>query len=102
MKLYFYICEYNKITFSEVEVEEKPKSYKLLDRVSGFYKTSILKSEIGFNYKYSWKQFVILTERDDELAKKYFSDYFKREIGKRQKEIDEFNNAIKIVSDWDG
>lgn len=101
MKLYFYVFEDNKLTFFECEVEEKPKSYTLLGKVKGYYGTRILKSEIGLKREYSWKQIVILAKRDDELAKKYFSDYFKGEIEKRQEEIDKFNKSMKIVSEWE-
>lgn len=101
MKLYFYVFDGDEITFSECEAEEKPKSYNLLERARGYYGRRILKSEIGFKQEYSWKQIVVLAKRDDELAKKYFSDYLKREIEKKQKEIDKLNKSMKLVSEWE-
>ena len=100
MKLYFYVFEDNKIKFTECEVEEKPKSHTLLEKVCGFYGSRVLKSEIGLKCEYSWKQTVILDKRDDELAKKYLSDYVHNEIGKKQKEIEKLQKQIEIISEW--
>ncbi len=100
MKLYFYVFEDNRFKFTECEVEEKPKSYTLLESVPGVYLSRILKSEMGLRAEYSWKQIVVLDKRDDELAKKYISDYINKEIAKRQKEIEGFENQLKIVNEW--
>lgn len=100
MKLYFYVLEDNKINFTECEVEEKPKSYKLLEKVCGFYGSRVLKSEIGLKGEYTWKQIVVLDKKDDELAKKYLSDYVNNEIEKRQKDIEKFQKQIEIISEW--
>lgn len=100
MKLYFYVFESNRFEFTECEVEEKAKSYTLLEKVPGVYLSRILKSEMGLRTEYTWKQIVILDKRDDELAKKYISDYINKEIAKKQKEIEEFENQLKIVNEW--
>ena len=100
MKLYFYVFNNNKFNFTECEAEEKPKSYALLDKVPGVYLSRILKSEMGLRTEYTWKQIVILDKRDDELAKKYISDYINKEIAKRQKEIEGFENQLKILNKW--
>lgn len=100
MKLYFYVFESNGFEFTECEVEEKAKSYTLLEKVPGVYLSRILKSEIGLRIEYTWKQIVILDKRDDELAKKFISDYINKEIAKRQAEIDEFRKQLRIVSEW--
>lgn len=101
MKLYFYVFESNRFEFTECEVEEKAKSYTLLEKVPGVYLSRILKSEMGLRAEYTWKQIVILDKRDDEIAKKYISDYISKEIAKRQKEIDEFEKKLKIVNEWE-
>lgn len=95
-KLYFYVFKDNKIEFTECEVEEKPKSYTLLEKVCGFYGSRVLKSEIGLKQEYNWKQIVILDKRDDELAKKYLSDYVNNQINKIQKEIDNFQKRLRL------
>lgn len=100
MKLYFYIFEDNKIRFTECEVDEKSKSYTLKERVSGFYNSRVLKSEIGLKDEYYWKQIVILDKRDDELAKKYFCKYFNKRIAEGQKKIDKLKEKLKTVNDW--
>lgn len=100
MKLYFYIFDGDKLEFSECEVEEKAKSYTLKGRVRGFYGTRILKSEIGLKQEYNWKQTVILDKRDDDLAKKYLSDYLDEKIEEKQKEIEELQKKKQTVDDW--
>ena len=100
MKLYFYVFEDNKINFTECEVEEKPKSYTLLEKAYGFYGSRVLKSEIGLKCEYIWKQIVILDKRDDEIAKRYLSDYVNNEIEKKQKEIEKFQKQIEIITEW--
>ena len=100
MKLYFYVFESNRFEFTECEVEEKAKSYTLLEEVPGVYLSRILKSEMGLRTECTWKQIVVLEKRDDELAKKYISDYINKEIAKRQEEIEGFEKKLKIVNEW--
>lgn len=100
MKLYFYVFESNRFEFTECEVEEKAGSYTLLEEVPGVYLSRILKSEMGLRTEYAWKQIVVLDKRDDELAKKHISDCINKEIAKRQKEIEGFENQLKIVNEW--
>lgn len=100
MKLYFYVFKDNRIEFTECKVEEKPKSYNLLETVPGFYAKRILKSEIGLKVEYDWKQVVILDKRDDELAKKYISEYISNEIAKKQAGIEEFQKQLAIINEW--
>lgn len=100
MKLYFYVFESNRFEFTECEVEEKAKSYTLLEKVPGVYLSRILKSEMGLRTEYTWKQIVVLDKRDDKLAKKYISDYINKEIAKRQEEIEGFEKKLKIVNEW--
>ena len=102
MKLYFYVFEDSKIKFTECEVEEKPKSYTLLEKVQGFYNSRVLKSEMGLKCEYTWRQIVVLDKRDDELAKKFLSDYINKEIEKKQKEIDDMRNKVKAIKEWEG
>ena len=101
MKLYFYVFDGDKLTFSECEAEEKPKSYTLKEQASGFYGTRVLKSEIGLKQEYNWKQTVILDKRDDELAKMYLLGYLNKRIDEKKKEIAGFEKRLKIVSEWE-
>lgn len=100
MKLYFYVFDSNRFEFTECEVEEKAKSYTLLEKVPGVYLSRILKSEMGLRRECDWKQIVVLDKRDDGLAKKYISDYINKEIAKIQKEIEEFQKKLEIVNGW--
>ena len=100
MKLYFYVFEDSRFEFTECKVEEKPKSYTLLEKVPGVYLSRILKSEMGLRTEYTRKQIVVLNKRDDELAKKHISDYINKEIAKRQEEIEGFEKRLKIVNEW--
>ena len=101
MKLYFYVFSDGEIKFSECEVEEKPKSYKLIGIARGFYGVLVLKSEIGLKKENEWKQIVVLEKRDDELAKKYLSDYLNKEKDKMQAKIDELKEKLEYVSEWE-
>ena len=80
MKLYFYFLEkeYNKspkMNVEECKVQEKAKSYKLLGKISNYYGTRILKSEIGvLKVEFSWKMVLIIDKPDLEKAKQIFSD----------------------------
>lgn len=98
--LYFYILEGDRITFSECEAEEKQKSYILAGKLPGFYGNRILKSELGLLHDYNWKTVVVLSERDDELAKEYLSDYINGEIDKKNEEISELMGKLEIVKTW--
>lgn len=78
MKLYkFELTTYAKteITKGVIEVEEKPKTYKVL---SGRYCSRINKSDIGIAISPGYT--VILLEDDMEKAKEIFAENLKRKI----------------------
>ena len=78
MKLYkFELSTYGKteITKGVIEVEEKPKTYKVL---SGCYYSRINKSDIGIAISSGYT--VILLEDDMEKAKEIFAESLKRKI----------------------
>ena len=78
MKLYkFELSTYGKteITKGVIEVEEKPKTYKVL---SGCYYSRINKSDIGIAISLGYT--VILLEDDMEKAKEIFAENLKRKI----------------------
>ena len=89
-----------ELNLQSAKLRRSQKVTIYLETVPGFYAKRILKSEIGLKVEYDWKQVVILDKRDDELAKKYISDYISKEIAKRQAEIDEFQKQLAIINEW--
>jgi len=106
MKLYFYFLEtpYKEkphIRIKECEVEEKPKTYKPVDRFpDGYYGSYVAKTEIGILDKH-WHERVILTARNDELVKQLFSDYLDKQIEGKQKEIEELQEKLMVVENME-
>ena len=106
MKLYFYILEtpYNGkpyIRFEECEVEEKPKTYKPIDKFpSGIYRSCVNKSDIG-NFSGCGANCVILTEKDNLFAKNMFSDRLKGLIKSKNKEIERLTERLNAVYEFE-
>lgn len=103
MKLHFYILKglsgsNPKLTYSECEVVEKPKTYKPISKFPDGYFSSFVKKEdvaslIGRNV-------VVLEERDDKKAKEIFTHYFERAIDLKKKEIDKLEEKLKAVNEF--
>ena len=102
MKLYFYILKgigARYIELSECEVMDYPKSYKPVSEFpDGVFRMLIMKSEIGHIIGNYYKT-VVLTEKNNKLAKELFRNYYIRLIKEHQKEIDELNGKLKAVEE---
>ncbi len=107
MKLYFYFLEtpYKGkpyIRIEECEAVEKPKTYSPVDEFpNGYYGNYVVKSEIGILSGHQNDK-VILTERNDELAKKLFSDYLNSQIEGKQKEVEKLKEKLMAVENMEG
>ena len=94
MKLYFYFLEepYNKepyIRCEECEVEEKPKTYKPVDRFPiGYWYSTLKKDDIGELIGYD-KNIIAITEKDNAKA----SDTFKSKC------VRSINGSIARIKD---
>lgn len=112
MKLYFYFLEepYNKepyIRCEECEVEEKPKTYKPVDKFpNGYWYSTVKKDDIGKINGYQGN-IVVLTEKDNEKVADIFKSKFECSINrsveriKREEEnIDKQKSLIEMVERW--
>lgn len=105
MKLHFYFIEKPwrrepHIKYVSAEVEEKPKTYIVKERIRGFYESRISKCKIGIMLT-GYKEKVILLERDDEKAKRIFTEYYNLLISCREKEISDYKGIIKMIDAWE-
>lgn len=107
MKLYFYFLESNKIRTEECEVEEKPKTYRPIEKFpSGYYYSYVKKEEIGKLAGYN-SDAVILLEDNKEQAAKIFSEKCnmgisraKSSIQSAESRIEELNSMLKMIEEW--
>ena len=91
--------EYGKteITKGVIEVEEKPKTYKVL---SGCYYSRINKSDIGIAISPGYT--VILLEDDMEKAKEIFAENLKRKILVEKESIEQkIKSGNERISNWE-
>ena len=103
MKLYFYIYDsfFNKLKYGECEVIEKPKTYYPADKFpAGFYGAYVSKTDIGRTSGYS-NNTVILTERNDTLAKSLLKEAIQKEIDDFQKKIEKRQKEIDFIDIWE-
>lgn len=109
MKLYFYCLsqppgERPRIEVEECEVEERPKTYKPVDKLPSYYcGFYVTKNEIGRLLEDT----IILTERDSERVAKIFIDdlhgniaWNRSRIKDLKKEIAKTYDLIDMVDDW--
>lgn len=102
MKLYFYFMEVPYrgepyIRFEECEVIEKPKTYYPKEKFpSGFYVSSVRKSEIGRVNGYIQKT-VILTEKNTNLALDLIANDVKAEIFKAEHDMRVSERKLKAI-----
>lgn len=94
MKLYFYFLETGKIRCEECEVEEKPKTYKPVDRFpAGYYGCYVKKEDIGELIGYG-NDVVVLTENNIQKVADVFRDKMKHKIARARRDIVSANNSI--------
>ena len=108
MRLYFYFLETGKIRCEECEVEEKPKTYKRVDRFpSNFYGCYVRKDDIGKLTGYTGNT-VILTEKNTEKVAKIFRDEMNCKISREHDKIifantfiKQYNTMLTMIDEWE-
>lgn len=108
MKLYFYFLETGKIRFEECEVEEKPKTYKPMDRFpERYYGCYVKKEDIGELIGYS-NDVVVLTERNIQKVADVFRGKMEYRIAREKQNIASANDSINrcnetlsMIDEWE-
>lgn len=108
MKLYFYFLETGKIRCAECEVEEKPKTYKPVDRFpGGYYWNYVKKEDIGELIGYG-DDIVVLTENNIQKVADVFREKMKYMIAKEKQNIasandsiNQRNEAMRMIDEWE-
>lgn len=98
MKLYFYILEDDGIKCHESSANEAALTYCNFDRPSGFYRLRIGKSEIG---EIIGENAVVLTEKNDMMAKGILLRYLSRKIADKEMQIECMKKQLEIVERWE-
>ena len=101
MKLYFYILDtYGRnpkgLYVKECEAEEKPKTYKAVDRVFPNHLSIARKDDVG---RIIDPNCLFLTEPNFEYAKEAFRSRTERRIADKLKEIEKLKAELKIINE---
>lgn len=97
MKLYGYNFENGKINSVEVEVEERPKTYKVPHGSFPFCYSSVIKKEdIGAFIRYSGLT-VFYTEPSKDKAIRKFKEKFNRELESKKSDVAILEEKIRIL-----
>lgn len=101
MKLYFYTLDtYGEsskgLYVKECEAEEKPKTYKAVDRVFPNYFSTAKKDDVGRITNFNC---LFLTEPNFEYAKEAFRNRTERRIADKLKEIEKLKTELKIINE---
>lgn len=98
MKLYFYFLKQNGIESAECEVEEKPKTYRPIDKFPReYYGCYVNKSDIGVMKNTYYTKTIIFTEPSFEKAKDIFSSHLNGIIETMKKNLSEYEEQLKAV-----
>lgn len=101
MKLYGYSFYDGKLKCEEVEVEEKPKTYKVLSGYIPFtYGTTFRKLDIGVLVGHGNKA-VFYTESGKDKAKELFLQKYKRELSVKKEDVALLEEKIKCLESED-
>lgn len=101
MKLYGYSFFDGKLNCKEVEVEEKPKSYKALSGSFPFtYGIILKKSDIGEFVGYG-NRAIFYTEPSKEKAKELFLQKYQRELSIKKETVALIEEKIKHLESED-
>ena len=100
MKLYFYILDtYGSnpkgLYVKECEVEEKPKTYKAVDRVFPSFSSLERKDDVGR----ITSNCLLLTEPNFEYAKEVFRNRVEERILDKLEEIENLKAELKIINE---
>lgn len=102
MKLYFYKlntggrCGKTGIIVQVCEAEEKPKTYKSVDRAFPNYLSVVRKDDIG---RITDFDHMFLTEPNFEYAKETFRKRAERRIADKLEEIEKLKDELKIINE---
>lgn len=97
MKLYGYNFENGKFNSAEVEVEEKPKTYKAPHGSFPFcYLSMVKKKDIGAFVGYSYLT-VFYTEPSKDKAIRKFKEKFNRELESKKRDVAILEERIRIL-----
>lgn len=101
MKLYFYTLDTygdspKGLYVEECEAEEKPRTYKAVDRAFPNYCSMVRKDNVGRITDYDR---MFLTEPNFEYAKKVFRNRAEREITDKLEEIEKIKAKLKIINE---
>ena len=97
MKIYCFYFDFNKSHLVELEAEEKPASYKLINAEdSGVYRSTIRKSELGISDEYGSRCFGLTKEQAIEGLIKHLN----REIDQYKEKIRKLEEKTKNISDF--
>ena len=101
MKLYFYTLDtYGEspkgLCVKECEAEEKPKTYKAVDRVFPNHLGIARKDDVGRITNFNC---MFLAEPNFEYAKKAFRNRTERRISDKLEEIEELKTELKIINE---
>lgn len=97
MKLYLYTLDSkDNLVQREFDVEEKNKTYKVIGSISGLYRSIINKNEIGY-LKGNYIKELFLTQRNDALAARLFSEYYEGLITMYENKIKECKQIINNI-----
>ena len=101
MKLYFYILDtYGRnpkgLYVKECEAEEKPKTYKAVDRVFPNCLSLVKKDNVGRITDFNC---LFLTEPNLEYAKEVFRNRAERKIAYKLEEIEKLKTELKIINE---
>lgn len=101
MKLYGYSFYDGRLNCKEVEVEEKPKTYKVLSGHIPFtYEITFKKSDIGALVGYGNKA-VFYTEQSKDKAKELFLQKYERELSIKKEDVALLEEKIKCLESED-
>lgn len=101
MKLYFYTLDTygdspKGLYVEECEAEEKPRTYKAVDRAFPNYCSMVRKDNVGRITDYDR---MFLTEPNFEFAKEAFRNRAERRIANKLEEIEKLKAELKIINE---
>ena len=101
MKLYFYTLDTHGgnpkgLYVEECEAEEKPKTYKAVDRVFPNYLSTVRKGDVG---RITGFNCLFLTEPNFDYAREAFRKRAERRITNKLKEIEKLKAELKIINE---
>lgn len=101
MKLYFYTLDTyggnpKGLCVKECEAEEKPKTYKAVDRVFPNCYSAIRKDDVGRITNFNC---LFLTEPNFEYAREVFQKRAEGRIADRLEEIEKLKAELKIINE---